>query len=273
MASAAAVPVLMYHHVSPAPGLITVAPQNFRAQIRWLAINGWRGITCDDFARFLNGEQLPDRSVLITFDDGYLDNWVHAAPILAEFGLHAVLFLITGHIGGDGSPRPQVGAPGAPDCPDHRTCKARIAKGDADSVMLRWAEVEAMQSSATFEFHSHTHTHTRWDKIEAEVATRQQHLAQDLALSRETLASRLGGVSAHLCWPQGYHDEDYRRTATHGGFKYFYTVEKGVATQRTDPARIPRMVVKDKAGNWFSSRMRLYRHPLLAALYLRLRGA
>lgn len=273
MASAAAVPVLMYHHVSPAPGLITVAPQNFRAQIRWLAINGWRGITCDDFARFLNGEQLPDRSVLITFDDGYLDNWVHAAPILAEFGLHAVLFLITGHIGGDGSPRSQAGALGAPDCPDHRTCKARIAKGDADSVMLRWAEVEAMQSSATFEFHSHTHTHTRWDKIEADVATRQQHLAEDLAVSRETLVSRLGGVSAHLCWPQGYHDEDYRRTATNGGFKYFYTVEKGVATQRTDSARIPRMVVKDKAGNWFSSRMRLYRHPLLAALYLRLRGA
>ena len=241
MASAAAVPVLMYHHVSPAPGLITVAPQNFRAQIRWLAINGWRGITCDDFARFLNGEQLPDRSVLITFDDGYLDNWVHAAPILAEFGLHAVLFLITGHIGGDGSPRPQAGAPGAPDCPDHRTCKARIANGDADSVMLRWAEVEVMQSNATFEFHSHTHSHTRWDKIEADVATRQQHLAQDLALSRATLASRLGGVSAHLCWPQGYHDEDYRRTATHGGFKYFYTVEKGVVTQSRHALKVDRI--------------------------------
>ena len=272
MASAAAVPVLMYHHVSPSPGLITISPENFRAQMRWLAAHGWRGITCDDFARFLKGEQLPDRSVLITFDDGYLDNWVHAAPILAEFGLHAVVFLITGRIGA-GSPRPQVGAPGAPDCLDHRTCKKCIAAGDADSVMLRWAEVEAMQSSGTFEFHSHTHTHTRWDKIEDDVAIRQRRLAEDLAVSRETLGSRLGGVSAHLCWPQGYHDEDYRRTASSGGFKYLYTVEKGVCTPRTDPARIPRMVVKDKAGNWFASRMWLYRQPMLAALYLRLRGA
>ena len=272
MASAAAVPVLMYHHVSPAPGLITISPQNFRAQMRWLAAHGWRGITCDDFASFLKGEQLPDRSVLITFDDGYLDNWVHAAPILAEFGLHAVLFLITGRIG-DGSPRPQADAPGAPDCPDHRTCKERIAAGDADGVMLRWSEVVAMRSSGVFEFHSHTHTHTRWDKIEDDLALRQQRLAEDLEKSRQTLAGRLGHASEHLCWPQGYHDEDFRRTALSRGFKYLYTVEKGVGTRRTAPARIPRMVAKDRSGDWFASRMWLYRHPMLTALYLRLRGA
>jgi peptidoglycan/xylan/chitin deacetylase (PgdA/CDA1 family) len=271
MANAAAVPVLMYHHVSPSPGLVTVSPENFRAQMRWLARNGWRGITCDEFSRFLKGDTLPDRSVLITFDDGYLDNWVHAAPILAEYGLHAVLFLITGRIG-EGSARSQAGRGDTPACPSHRVCQERISAGDADSVMLRWSEVAAMHSSGVFEFHSHTHTHTRWDKIEPDPLAREQRLAEDLAASRSALAEHLGRTSEHLCWPQGYHDESYRQTARASQFNVLYTVKKGVATSRTDPARVPRMVAKDKADGWFASRMRLYRHPALTALYLRLRG-
>ena len=272
MASAAAVPVLMYHHVSPSPGLITVAPETFRAQMSWLAAHGWHSIGCDDFAHFLKGGALPDRSVLITFDDGYLDNWVHAAPILAEFGLHGALFLITGRIG-EGAARAQAGAADVPPCPSHKTCMQRIAAADADSVMLRWSEVEAMRKSHVFEFHSHTHSHARWDRSEPDLALRRQRLAEDLAVSRETLSRRLGGASSHLCWPQGYHDADYRRTAQAAGFEFLYTVEKGVGTHRTDAARIPRIVVKDRADHWFASRLRLYRHPLLAALYLRLRGA
>ncbi|MCK9284821.1 MAG: polysaccharide deacetylase family protein [Rhodocyclaceae bacterium] len=260
MPSARALPILMYHHVSPQPGLVTVSPQTFRDQIAGLARRGYRSAGCDELAAFLAGTPLPEKSVMITFDDGYLDNFVHAHPVLREFGFTAVLFLITGRIG-DGLPRP-AGA-----TPDHRTCMASVKAGRADEVMLRWSEVEAMRAAGSFEFHSHTHTHARWDREIADPAERDARLAADLEQSRTTLIARLGAASAHLCWPQGYHDAAYRRTARAAGFRYLYTVEKGTCVPTTDPQHIPRVVTKERTGNWLPSRLWLYRRPLLAAAY------
>jgi peptidoglycan/xylan/chitin deacetylase (PgdA/CDA1 family) len=260
----AALPVLMYHHVSPNPGLVTLSPENFRAQMAWLAQNGYRSVGCDDLAGFLAGAALPPRSVLITFDDGYLDNYVHAFPVLRDLGLKATIFLITGRIG-DGAAR--TDAP----TPNHAECQARIQAGRADEVMLRWSEVEPMRA-AGIEFHSHTHMHRRWDREIADPAARATARADDLVQSRATLHSRLGAASRHLCWPQGYHDADYRRVAKQAGFDHLYTVEKGSCSCSTAADRIPRIVVKDRRDSWFARRLWLYRHPLLTAAYLRLRG-
>jgi peptidoglycan/xylan/chitin deacetylase (PgdA/CDA1 family) len=270
--SAQALPVLMYHHVTPNDGLVTVAPATFRRQMAWLANHGYRSIGCRDLERFLAGEPLPDKSVLITFDDGYLDNYVYAHPVLQEFGLHGVIFLITGQIGAESQPRRYAGMAGdLPVCPNHRDAKALIDAGRTDEVMLRWSEVEAMQAAGTFEFHSHTHSHTRWDKTIADPVARRAALADDLAASRATLAQRTGD-SPHLCWPQGYYDDDYRQVARDAGFRYLYTVQKGINTPATPPDEIGRIVIKDRVGGWFGSRMFLYRQPLLGGWYVRLRG-
>ena len=66
-------PVLMYHHISPKPGLVTCSPENFRAHMQWLAENGWKTLATDDFAQALASGEVPKKSVLVTFDDGYLD--------------------------------------------------------------------------------------------------------------------------------------------------------------------------------------------------------
>jgi peptidoglycan/xylan/chitin deacetylase (PgdA/CDA1 family) len=273
--SAQALPVLMYHHVTPNDGLVTVSPDTFRQQMAWLARHGYRGITCRDLERFFDGEALPKKSVLITFDDGYLDNYVYAHPVLQEFGLHGVIFLVTGWIGTESQSR-RYGSPDGrssdlPECPNHRDAKALIAAGQADRAMLRWSEVEAMQAAGTFEFHSHTHTHTRWDKAIADPTERRAALAADLAESR-TMLARHTGDSPHLCWPQGYFDVDYQQVAREAGFRYLYTVNKGINTPATNTDEIGRIVIKDRVGGWFASRMFLYRQPMLGGLYVRLRG-
>ena len=71
------IPVLTYHHVSSSGGSLTISPENFESQIGWLAKNGYVTLTADEFARFLHGAPMPRKSVLLTFDDGYLDNYVH----------------------------------------------------------------------------------------------------------------------------------------------------------------------------------------------------
>lgn len=261
-----ALPVMMYHHVSPAPGLVTISPTAFRNQIAALAKAGWRGAGLAEVEAFLRGEKLPPKTCVITFDDGYLDNFVHAHPVLAEFGMTAVLFVVTAWLG-DGPVR----SSGAP-TPDHTDCKKRIARGEPDSVMLRWSEIEAMRTAGTFEFHSHTHTHTRWDREIADSTARQAALAADLESSRKALVERLGTCSRHLCWPQGYYDEGYIQTAGSVGFDHLYTTEIRVNTPLTASQRIGRFVTKEKSGNWLLSRTRLYSSPWLGSFYSALRG-
>lgn len=268
--SARAIPVLMYHHVSRAPGLVTVSPETFEAQIRQLAENGHQSICCDDLLAFMQGTKpLAEKSLLITFDDGFLDNYVYAHPILKRYGMSATLFVVTRWLG-EGAPRNTVDASSPPSCPDHNTCKQAITTGRPDDVILRWSEAEVMRQAGTFEFHSHTHTHTRWDKDD--FPNRLGHIEEELSLSRDLLAHRLGINSRHLCWPQGYHEPDYVRIAQKQGYEALYTTEKRVNTQGSDPLRIGRLVVKDRADRWLNSRVKIYSNPLWGNLYTRLRG-
>ncbi|MFU2051325.1 polysaccharide deacetylase family protein [Bordetella hinzii] len=269
MKNAPNVPVLMYHHITPAGGMIAATPQVFEAQIAALARAGYQSLSAAQFAGYLAGAPVPAKSVLITFDDGYLNNWVHAHPILRRHGMRAVLFLITGLIG-YGPARPCAGQ----DLPlpadvDHEASKRLIAEGRADEVMLRWSEVQAMIEAGTFEFHSHTHTHTRWDKVcGADVAAKRRHIAQELADSRATLIERLGGVSDHLCWPQGYFDADYVQAAREAGFRHLYTTDPlGQNRPGSDPAHIYRFAVRNRAGGWLNRRIWQSRDPLVGPLY------
>jgi len=263
---AKALPVLMYHHVAPVPGLVTLAPAVFRQQMERIARDGWQTIGSEDLERFFAGQPLPAKSVMITFDDGYLDNFVHAHPVLEEFGQKAVLFVVTGWVG-DGPVRS-----GPQSCPGHGECKRRIAAGDADSVILRWSEIEAMRSAGTFEFHSHTHSHTRWDQVLPDGEARREALAADLDQSRRTLGERLGRADSHLCWPQGYFQEDYIPVAARIGFTHLYTTVPHANPVRGDASHIGRVVAKERGAGWLSRRLKIYSSSVLAGLYGGLKG-
>lgn len=268
MKHAGTVPVLMYHHVSPVEGMITVSTSNFEHQLKWLRNHGYRSLNCDEFAGHLEGRPVPARSVLITFDDGYLDNWVYAYPLMKRYGFHGVIFLVTSWVG-DGPVRPCLGQNELPETPSHRDCEELIAQGRADEVMLRWSEIEAMRADGVFEFHSHTHTHTRWD-LGADKANKNVHMAQELALSRATLQERLGGVSRHFCWPQGYFDPDYVRIAQEAGFRYLYTTQAfGQNRAGTDPAHIYRFAVRNTTGQSVGRRIRVAAHPVIGPMFNR----
>lgn len=268
MKQAQSVPVLMYHHVSPVDGMITVSTANFERQLQWLQKHGYRSLTCDEFAGHLAGQPVPARSVLITFDDGYLDNWVYAYPLMKRYGFRGVIFLVTSWVG-DGPVRRYLGQNALPETPSHRECEDRIEQGRADEVMLRWSEVEAMRADGVFEFHSHTHTHTRWD-LGPEKADKNRHMEEELALSRATLEARMGHVSEHFCWPQGYFDDDYVRIAKEAGFRYLYTTKAfGQNRAGTDPAYIYRFAVRNTSGQSVGRRIQVAAHPVIGPLFNR----
>ncbi|TAM87917.1 MAG: hypothetical protein EPN41_06645 [Candidimonas sp.] len=266
--SSRTVPVLMYHHISPVDGMITTSPVNFELQLAWLARHGYRALSSVEFAAHVDGRPAPSRSVLITFDDGYLDNWVYAYPLLRKYGFSAMVFLITSRIG-EGPARSHLGQDKLPETPSHRDCTRRIEEGDADSVMLRWSEVRAMRDAGTIEFHSHTHTHTRWDES-AQANDKNRLMARELSDSRAALMAQMGGVSAHLCWPQGYFDAEYVALARQAGFRYLYTTRAfGQNRPGGDPSSIYRFAVRNTAGAGLGRRVRIAAHPLLGPLFNR----
>ena len=271
--SARALPILMYHHVCPQPGLVTVAPEHFAAQMEWLAGHGYHSVGTAELEAFLRGEPLPKRSVMITFDDGYLDNYVYAFPVLRRLGQRAVVFLVTDWIGDAPAIRAVAGEADAPPTLDHRQCMEAVRGGRADAAMMRWSEVCMTQDAGVFEFHSHTASHTRWDKTCADADKKKAALTDDLRRSKAALSTRLGLDDTHLCWPQGYYDADYRAAAVETGFTHLYTTRPGTARPDSAPDELPRIVVKDKGAGWLASRVRLYSHPTLARWYGRIKGS
>nr|WP_323017124.1 polysaccharide deacetylase family protein [Castellaniella sp.] len=260
------VPVLMYHHVRPGGGMIATTPEHFEDQLRWFARRGYRSLSTAEFLHHLQQGGAPRRSMLITFDDGYLDNWVYAAPLLRRYGMQATVFIVTGWVG-QGPVRPQLtDGERLPDTPEHRECERRIDQGRADEVILRWSEILALREQGVMEFHSHTHTHTRWDQLDA--AAKNTHMRAELTQSRGCLQQHLGEVSDQLCWPQGYFDEDYVRIAQETGFRYLYTTRAfGRNRQGTDPASIFRFAVRDTSGASLGRRVRVAAHPVLAPVF------
>ncbi|MDR2123867.1 MAG: polysaccharide deacetylase family protein [Desulfovibrio sp.] len=98
-AGAKSLPAAMYHYVNSMAGAITVSPERFEEHCRALAENGICGVGLREAEEFLlHGESLPERSLLITFDDGFFDNYLHALPLLHKYGHRGAVFVVSARI-------------------------------------------------------------------------------------------------------------------------------------------------------------------------------
>ena len=90
------VPVLMYHHIDRNVGNdMIVSPERLEEQIAALAGDGWHSVSIQQLIDYVDhGTPLPEKPVLITFDDGYTSNLTLAAPILEKYGQRAVIYVI-----------------------------------------------------------------------------------------------------------------------------------------------------------------------------------
>ena len=155
----------MYHYVNDSAGAITVSPACFEEHCRAMAEQGWRGISlaeAEDF--FIHGGSLPKKSLLISFDDGYLDNCQHALPILGAYGHKAVVFAVSGRLEAGESPRvpmadlfegrahalPQVNLP---------VRKNELGFTIRTDVFCNHAEIRAMEESGIMAVASHSRGH------------------------------------------------------------------------------------------------------------------
>jgi peptidoglycan/xylan/chitin deacetylase (PgdA/CDA1 family) len=97
------IPVLTYHHIGAEAGWLYVSENDFEQQLVYLRDQGYSPISVAELAAGLAGRaQLPKRPIVLTFDDGYDDNYRVALPVLLRQGMRASFFVVTGKIGQPG---------------------------------------------------------------------------------------------------------------------------------------------------------------------------
>ncbi len=265
----ATVPVLMYHHINPNRGdMVTVTPEVFDSQMRFLRDSGYRTLTLDELMGVVSGAGPEGRSVAVTFDDGYLDNYVYAFPVLKRYGIKAAIFLVTSWVDGasvskagkDALVREFTGDP-----PLHETTKEYAGQAMFERFSVDWEMAGEMKESGLVEFHSHTSTHRRCDGLE------RAELESELRASRDRIETVLNTRCDYLCWPKGKYNASSVEAAREAGYRGVFTTEPGVVEPGADPMRIKRIVVKDKV-RWFKTRCMVYTSGALSGFYLKMSG-
>jgi peptidoglycan/xylan/chitin deacetylase (PgdA/CDA1 family) len=272
-------PALIYHHVTPRGGdRLTVDLAGFEAQMRYLRDRGYITLRAAEFVRCLRGEAPASaRAVLITFDDGYLDTWAYAFPILRRYNAKATLFLVTGWVSDASCRRHSLeevwaGAPEAalPPVPSHDVTRDELdRRGPASALALTWDEVAAMGRTGVMDIQSHTHTHPLC-RVGQEID--EAKLREELRRSREAIEGHLGTSCRYLCWPRGWFNDAAIRIAREEGYEACFSTIPGANGPRPDLGALRRIDVRRGGAAWLAIRLFLYTRPRLASVYLRLKG-
>lgn len=216
----ATVPVFMYHSVTDQPvdatRSLSVGPRLLAGQLAALADLGFTGLTFSRLRDALaRGEELPDRSVVLTFDDGYDDFHTVALPVLQRYGFPATVFVATGWV---------------------RDAGAQSAGRPLDR-MLSWGQV-AEAAAAGVEIGAHSHSHAQLDQLGAGA------LHDELRTSKALLEDHLGSAVRSLAYPYGYSNRRVRAAAATVGYDGAAAVANASARDDADLFAVPRLTVR-----------------------------
>jgi peptidoglycan/xylan/chitin deacetylase (PgdA/CDA1 family) len=216
--SPARVPVLMYHEiaeVSEAGSRLAVSPAAFAAQLGYLRSAGFTAITASELSAGLAGDlgKLPDRPVVLTFDDGYADFHGRAMPLLDQYGCTATLFVTTGWV---------------------QDADMRLA--DPGRMLNATQITEA--AGAGVEIGAHTRRHPQLDQLP------QRLVREELHASKQWLESKLGLPVPGLAYPFGYSSAKVREVAREAGYGYACGVGHRMASPASDLLELPRLTVR-----------------------------
>lgn len=207
-------PVLTYHAIDDERFVTSISPARFRDHVSWLRDHGWRSLTLDQLLSGLETRQWPDRSIVLTFDDGFVSVLDRALPALSAAGLSAIVFAAAAHLGGTGA---NVSAP-----------RALWSRRLLDGHGLRDAH------AAGLEIGSHAMTHVPLTSLPLGAAR------QEIRKSRDVLEEAIGAPVRSFAYPFGDRSSplaDCVRQTYDAGF----STRLARATPSTDRASIERV--------------------------------
>lgn len=217
------VTVLMYHRVGNAENnwesKYCVSPACFASHMKALQQRGMQPCSLEDFIAWLEGiGALPDKTFLLTFDDGFLGVYEHAFPLLSAMGWRATMFLVSGLIG-----------------KEDEWCRRENPSGKTYPLLGRPQIAEMARSG--FSFQSHSRSHPDLTKLPRNLLT------EELSGSRQDLEDLLGRPVLYLAYPYGRYDGTVLEIAQASGYRAAFSVQPGFNRPHADQYRIRRIDV------------------------------
>ena len=219
--------ILMYHMIrDPRPkarfNKLRVPPREFEWQLEWLVAHGWEFAFVSELAALPHAA----KTVVLTFDDGFRDNYLAAHPLLEKYGAKATLYLVVDRMGRDWS-------------------TARKAHHDSGELgaeeKLADDEVRAMLASGRWELGAHSLTHPVLPNLAPEERVRE------VAESKTALEESFGVEVRSFAYPFGIHDDADCAAVAAAGYRYAVTTQPGISTDlNADALQLKRIRVSGK---------------------------
>jgi peptidoglycan/xylan/chitin deacetylase (PgdA/CDA1 family) len=198
------IPVLLYHRVGSETDDLTISSKRFEQDLESLSEEGYNTLSLAQVKQRLAGDdaKLPEKPIVITFDDGYLDNYTNAFPLLQKYAMKASFYIITGMMG--------------------------------NQDRLNAAQIREMEA-AGMDFGSHTVTHRPLADLTP------QEVKNELNQSKAALEQTLGKTVEFIAYPCGSYRPDTIQTASHAGYLGGFSTQYGFAafTNHLAIRRIP----------------------------------
>ncbi|MFG6496199.1 polysaccharide deacetylase family protein [Fictibacillus sp. UD] len=231
------IPVLTYHRIIDDKDIeerhyikgelnpMIVKKSDFKKQMNYLKKEGYVTLTLNELYSFLSNKMpIPEKSVVLTFDDGYKDNYVEAYPILKEYDFRAVNFLITG------------------------TTTNRVHTYTPEYVQYFSAK-ELRKGCDVFEYQSHTYSYHKKEKISGRANKTPYLLSKsknEVAKDLKTSVFQLGGEKLGFAYPYGEYSPESIEILKGAGFKMAFTTEERLASSKDHLFEIPRFQIFSK---------------------------
>lgn len=198
--------VLNYHKVDDMHISLAVTPTDFEAHMKYLKRNGYHTISPDELYESLAGRgTLPENPVLITFDDGYADNYTNAYPILKKYDFKATIFVVSSFVG-----------------------KYRN--------YLTWEQAREMDQNG-ISIESHTVTHRSMTDLTDE------QLRMELEDSKKKIEAELGHSVDYMAYPTGTYNLHIAQMVREAGYKAAFTIKYGNVDQGSNIFALERVPV------------------------------
>jgi peptidoglycan/xylan/chitin deacetylase (PgdA/CDA1 family) len=179
-----------------------VSIENFEAQMKLLAEEGYKTLSIKDIQNFINGKNYYDKSVVITFDGGHISTYTHAYPILKKYRLKGTAFVETGSVG-------------------------------LSSSNVTWAQLKEMYDAGVLDVQSLTHTFYRFSDSYKILQARPQDIIKDLKISKQLIEALVENKVYALAYPYGIYNDAITTYAVEAGFKMAFST-KGENIKKSD---------------------------------------
>ena len=212
--------IIMYHRVTDERDELAVCRRRFREQMEFLALEGYRVVDIPEFANLLAAGELRERTIGLSFDDGYRDVAENALPVLAEYGFRATVFIATGVTDG----------------------RVTFSWYREQPPVLGWDEIVELDRAGPLGFEAHTLTHPNLLAVDYGTA------AKEIAGSKAELEKHLARDVTVFSYPTGLFGERERRLVSEAGYRFAVSCEPGVNLPATDRFALRRRQIDARDG-------------------------